>query len=165
MSGKEPTRAFEDQTSAPEDAQTPAPKSDPTCAPESDDAPTMPDGLGDAGSALWLAILAGLEEASEDDEGGWELDERELAILEAAARQADDLGKIEAAIEEHGVMTRGSTNQLVVNPAVAEARQSRAALAKLLGQLKLPTEDQAPTLFDAKSLRGQRAANARWGNR
>lgn len=165
MTGKRPKRETEVQMPAPEDIQTPASEIDPTDSPGSDDAPTVPDGLGDAGRALWAAILAGLEEASEDDQGGWELDERELAILEAAARQADDLGKIEAAIEEHGVMTRGSTNQLVVNPAVAEARQSRAALAKLLGQLKLPTEEQAPTLFDAKSLRGQRAANTRWGNR
>ena len=48
----------------------------------------MPRGLGDRGKALGGTTVAGLPK-------GWELDEREHEILALAARQADDLRRLE----------------------------------------------------------------------
>lgn len=79
-----------------------------------------PKGLGNAGQALWRAIHKGLPD-------GWELDEREVAILELAARQADAVAELEAIIAAEGTMAQGSTGQPVVHPAVMEARQGRLA--------------------------------------
>jgi hypothetical protein len=93
---------------------------------------------------------------------GWELDERELALLTLAARQADDLEKLEGAIEESGPMTTGSAGQPVVSPALVEARQARLAIGRLLGQLALPGEDRGSVTESSR--RGQRAARTRWND-
>jgi hypothetical protein len=50
----------------------------------------------------------------------------------------------------------GSRGQDVVNPSVSEARQSRLALGRLLGQLDLP-ESARDAVRNAR-----RAAEARW---
>jgi phage terminase small subunit len=117
---------------------------------------TVPKGLGNRGRALWRSVAKGLGE-------GWELDEREVAILTLAARQADDLANLEQAIKHDGAMSTGSQGQPVVNPAIVEARQARLAIGRLLGQLALPDEAQEPRTEAGK--RGQRAARARWGRR
>jgi uncharacterized protein with von Willebrand factor type A (vWA) domain len=88
---------------------------------------------------------------------GVELDEREEAILDLAARQAADLAAAEADIADRGYLVPGSRNQEVLNPSLAEARQGRLALGKLLGQLDLPESTK-------DAVRGARqAADARWG--
>jgi uncharacterized protein with von Willebrand factor type A (vWA) domain len=69
---------------------------------------------------------------------GVELDEREEALLDLAARQARDIGALEADISTRGYLVSGSRGQEVLNPSTAELRQSRLALGKLLGQLDLP---------------------------
>jgi phage terminase small subunit len=111
-------------------------------------------GLGNRGRALWRSIVKGLPEA-------WEFDEREGAILAMACRQADDLARLETAIKKGGVMVPGSAGQPVLNPAVAEARQGRLAVNRLLGQLALPDEGEEPRT--AAGERGRRAAESRWG--
>ncbi|MCB0862612.1 MAG: hypothetical protein KDB66_05290 [Solirubrobacterales bacterium] len=116
-------------------------------------APKPPAGLGDSGRDLWKSIWSDLPKR-------WELDEREQAVLLAACRQADDVARLEVAADEHGPMTTGSRGQAVLNPAVAEARQGRLALSRLLGQLHLPDDDEKPVT--AASLRGKRAADVRW---
>lgn len=70
---------------------------------------------------------------------------------------------LETAAAKSGAMTKGAAGQPVLNPAVAEARQGRLAIGKLLGQLSLPTEDEEPTTATAK--RAQKAATARWNRR
>jgi phage terminase small subunit len=92
---------------------------------------------------LWRSVLAAVHD-------GWELDERDLAVLERACRLADRAAELEAAITEHGTMTKGSTGQLVVNPAVAEARQTHAAVARLLGQIEI-----APPKATTRHLNGR----------
>jgi hypothetical protein len=87
----------------------------------------------------------------------WELDERETAVLTLAARQADAVAKLERSIAKEGFMVRGSRGQPVLNPAITETHQARLAV----GQLKLPDEDGNAST--AASVRGQRAARARWG--
>jgi pyruvate/2-oxoglutarate dehydrogenase complex dihydrolipoamide acyltransferase (E2) component len=119
-------------------------------------APDEPKGLGEEGRALWSSVVTGLP-------AGWEFDERETAILTLAARQADDLAALQAVIAREGPIAVGSTGQPVVHPAVAEARQARLAIGRLLGQLGVP--DEAGSRGTAASMRGQRAARARWGRR
>ena len=109
----------------------------------------MSEKASDPGTEMVEAIRTGLPP-------GVELDEREEAILDLAARQARDVAAAEADIADRGYLVPGSRGQKVVNPSVAEVRQSRLALGKLLGQLDLPES----TRDAVRSAR--RAAEARW---
>lgn len=113
-----------------------------------------PSGLGAAGKALWKSITTGL------DADDFELDEREVEILKLAARQADDLTRLDAEVKRAGTMVPGSADQPVLNPALVEARQGRLALNRLLGQLGLP--DAAGVPATASGRRAKHAADRRW---
>jgi uncharacterized protein with von Willebrand factor type A (vWA) domain len=91
---------------------------------------------------------------------GVELDEREEALLDLAARQARDVAAAEADIAERGYLITGSRGQNMINPSVSEARQSRTALGKLLGQLDLPesTRDAVRNARTAAETRWKRAS-------
>ncbi len=116
----------------------------------------IPKGLGNRGKALWRSVVATLSD-------GWELDERGLEILALAAHQADDVAKLETLIKKRGLMVKGSTGQPVLNPAIAEARQGRLAVNRLIGQLALPDEEEEPR--SSASKRAQKAARTRWNRR
>lgn len=116
--------------------------------------PPPPAGLANRGRKLWHSI--GSQLAAE----ALELDERERELLAMACRQADDLAMLETAIKNVGAMVDGSKGQKVVNPAIAEARQARLAISRLLGQLGLPDEELQPRT--AASIRAQKAANTRY---
>jgi uncharacterized protein with von Willebrand factor type A (vWA) domain len=103
----------------------------------------------DAGTELIEAICTGLPQ-------GIELDEREQALLDLAARQARDVAACEADIAERGYLVPGSRGHKMVNPSISEVRQSRLALGKLLGQLDLP-ESTRDAVRSARN-----AAEARW---
>jgi hypothetical protein len=103
----------------------------------------------DPGALLIEAIRDGLPP-------GIELDERESALLDLAARQARDVERAEADIATRGYLVEGSRGQEVINPSLAEVRQSRLALGKLLGALDLP-ESTRDAVQGAR-----RAAEARW---
>jgi hypothetical protein len=92
----------------------------------------------------------------------FELSDPERELLGEVCRCLDTLDVLREAVEEHGAMVEGSTGQLVVNPAVIEARQSRALLARLLAQLDLPDETGA-ALDSPATTRAKRAARVRWG--
>lgn len=108
--------------------------------------PTAPRSLGPAGKALWRTLV-----------GVFELDPHELAILEAAARQADVTAELEVVVAEQGTMVIGSKGQQRLHPGVAEARQGRATMATLLGRIDLDVEGHG-----TPSQRGRKAARARW---
>jgi len=108
-----------------------------------------PEGLDKAGRRVWSAILA-----------EFELDERELLVLEQAARQADSVAALEAEIADSGLLSLGSRGQTRLSPTITELRQSRLALTKLLGDLALPAPDEEML----PSRRGRKAAEARWNN-
>jgi len=113
--------------------------------------PKAPAGLDRAGRSLWRRLTEELE-----------FEPRELAVLEQACRQADAIAALDRVIKDRGIEVRGSKGQPRLNPAVAEARQARMALARLLDTLDLPAEGEdigAP----AASRRAARAARARWG--
>src|SRR5215204_4031437 len=108
-----------------------------------------PDGLEKAGKRIWSAILS-----------EFCLDERELLVLEQAARQADAVAALEAEIADSGLVSRGSRGQMRLSTVVVECRQARLALSKLLGELALPDQEDD----SAPSRRGRKAAESRWGN-
>jgi hypothetical protein len=84
-----------------------------------------------------------------------EWDERERALLELALRQAADIDRLESDIAEHGVRLQGR-GASVLNQSLAELRQARVALSRILGQLDIP-ETTSP-----RTVHGRKAAHARW---
>ena len=117
--------------------------------------PATPKGLGAIGKRLWKVILDDVPEEAE-------LDARELEILTTACRQADMIGQLETALKSDGVMVRGAQGQPRLNAVVTELRQSRIALARLLGELGFE-DDVAGMAPTASARRASRAAHARWG--
>lgn len=86
-----------------------------------------PKGLGTVGRKLW-----------KDTTSQFDLRVDELQVLRAACTEVDLIAGLEEAFEGQPYTTLGSTGQLVVHPIIPELRQHRAALAGLLGKLKLP---------------------------
>ena len=80
-------------------------------------------------------------------------------MLEAAARQADDIAALEEAISRDGVTVAGSAGQPRLNGAVSEVRQGRLALSKILGAIAWPTDERPMTVTQRKA---RDAARARW---
>lgn len=86
-----------------------------------------PRGLSPAGKKLWDAV-----------NGDYELESHELLLLENAARTADLIASLQSRIDTDGpVLPAGKTH-----PAVAEIRQQRITLARLLVALRVPTGDE-----------------------
>ena len=110
--------------------------------------PKPPAGLGPAGKKLWSDLSA-----------VFDLDAPELPLLAAAARQADDIARLEEAIARDGVTVEGSAGQPRLNGAVSEVRQGRLALAKILGSVAWPTDEKPMTVTQRKA---RDAARARW---
>lgn len=109
-------------------------------------------GLGSAGQALHDSI-AGL----------YTLDPDESEILELAARTADDLVILEAALVGADPMNMGSTGQQRVNPLIAEVRATRALIGQLLARTDLPDPAAAAEKAQSRSGQATKAAAARWG--
>ena len=118
--------------------------------------PAAPAALAKPGKALWRSILGDLDP-------GWELDARELHLLERACRCADELVLLEAQVDSAGATVTGSRGQVVVNPALAEARQLRLAQLRLLGAIELVDPQAATRAATPAQARARRAAGARWG--
>ncbi|MEZ5115019.1 MAG: hypothetical protein R2737_02015 [Candidatus Nanopelagicales bacterium] len=116
--------------------------------------PAPPKGLRAPGRALWQAVVADLDAA------GLEPDSRESAVLEAACREADLLADLQAAVDRDGPVLTSPTGTVRTHPAVAELRQHRIALEKLLGSVQLPDADGVPrSTVSAKKAAG---VNRRW---
>jgi hypothetical protein len=115
-----------------------------------------PEGLREAGKALWTEFLG-------DVGDGWTLDARELHLLQRACRCADELDDLERAVDEDGVVVRGSRGQATAHPALSEARQLRLVQLRLLGSIELPDDENEPR--SAAAVRAQRAARSRWDRR
>ncbi|WP_327654771.1 hypothetical protein [Streptomyces sp. NBC_00483] len=112
--------------------------------------PPAPEGLGERGLRLWNDTLEKLE-----------LDPDELLLLEEAARLADELDTMGAALDEGDLLSKGSRGQPVANPLIREIRGHRLALSRILRQLGAtrPGEDDQERL--TPSQRGRKAALAR----
>ena len=94
---------------------------------------SLPRGLNDPGKKLWKSITA-----------EFELAEHELAQLEEACRVRDRIVDLDAAVQRDGVMIPSSQGERL-HPGIAEARQQRLALARLLVTLGVPgLEEELP---------------------
>lgn len=113
--------------------------------------PAQPAGLGKAGASLWKRLTS-----------KYDFDPWEVIVVESAARQADDVAALERIIKDQGVIVKGSAGQPRLAAVVTEVRQGRLALARLLAELRLPSEDAPDQPMSGRSVRAQRAANVRW---
>jgi hypothetical protein len=112
-----------------------------------------PAGLGENGRALWASLVGDVAE-------GWELDARELHLLERACRVADEIALLEQAVDRDGATVAGSRAQIVVHPALQEARQLRLVELRLLRAIDLGGNEDEET---PARRRARHAAEARWG--
>lgn len=97
--------------------------------------PRAPSGLAAAGRRLWRTVV-----------GRYDLRPDEAALLAAAARTADELAVLEAALEDSPPVVVGSTGQPRPNGLFGEVRAHREILRRLLADLDVPEdEDQAET--------------------
>ncbi|MGO8964994.1 ArsR/SmtB family transcription factor [Mycobacterium sp.] len=107
-------------------------------------------GVVTAGEELVTRLRAEL------DAKGLEADAREEGLLIQIAQVADDIAELRQLVDAEGQTfppaTRGGVPRL--HPAVAEIRQSRAVLARLLSQISLEESTRNPIK--------QKAANTRW---
>jgi hypothetical protein len=100
--------------------------------------PAPPKGLGPPGRALWRALNAEFVFAG-----------AELHLLTEAARTADELDRLSAALVDAAPLVPGSAGQDQANPLFAEARQHRATLAALLAAMRLAGDDERAARRDA----------------
>lgn len=103
---------------------------------------------GSPGAALVARIRAEMAEE------GLEPDARESELLTLAEDLQDRVHELEAAIAEAGLTSTSKGGLVRLHPAVAEARQTRAALARVLAGIQMRDEVKNP----AK----QKAADTRW---
>ena len=106
----------------------------------------IPGHLGAAGRALYEAAVT-----------EFELSLPELAALLQAAETTDTLRIIEDAIRETGPVIGGKPS-----PLLAEARQQRAVLVRLLGLLDLRLDDDEESVRPSASRAARKAARTRW---
>lgn len=93
-----------------------------------------PNGLKRRGNALWRELHAVFDFAA---------DPHRSAIIEDACRTADMIDRLQSIIDAAGgLRVKGSHDQPVAMPEIAELRQYRALLAQLLKSLALPDTDE-----------------------
>jgi len=85
-----------------------------------------PRDLLDGGRRLWLEVT-----------GDYTLDPPELELLAETCRTVDLLARLRGEVEEAGLMVTRSSGA-AVHPGVAELRQQRLVLARLVAALGLP---------------------------
>lgn len=122
--------------------------------------PRPPSTLGRAGAALWRRLTAPLA----PDEA-LVFSASELVVLESACKTADVVAQLERVLRRDGPIVTGSQGQPRVNGVLAELRQQRAALTKLVRQLPEPSEPEAGgggRDETATQRRARRAAEVRW---
>src|SRR5712692_10376283 len=114
---------------------------------------TEEQGFEATGKALWHSFADVLD-----------LDPAETEALRQACHTADELQRIEYLLSQTNPLVKGSRNQPRVNPLLAEARDHRRVLYKLLGAIKIPAQHSSiigPQVANILSLRAKKAADAR----
>ncbi|WP_336922375.1 P27 family phage terminase small subunit [Aquipuribacter sp. SD81] len=109
-----------------------------------------PAALGARGRRFWATTL-----------GTFDLSDAEAELLAECCRLLDEIDALRRSVEQDGTTVRGSTGQPRVHPALAEVRQHRLALGRLLSQLDLPDEDGG--VVSPMRARSRRGHAARWG--
>jgi hypothetical protein len=94
----------------------------------------------------------------------YELNPVELHLLGQAARQADLVDRLQAALEGAPLVVKGSMGQPAASPLVSEVRQHRTVLAQMLQRLRLQDSAGGSGARSARaSDAARRSARARWG--
>jgi hypothetical protein len=126
--------------------------------PESPPVPTLPPpkGLRSGSRKFWKTATAGVI---------WRPDE--LILLENACKTMDLVEQLDAAMDGQPLVVPGSLGQLREHPLLSEARQQRAALARLLAQLKYPEPemDAHSRTAGERSSAARKLAAERWSRR
>src|SRR4051812_16747276 len=112
--------------------------------------PAAPAGLAARGRRFWTQTV-----------GVYELSDSELNLLAEACRTLDQLEVLAAQVTADGTMIPGAAKQLVLHPAIGEARAQRVVLHRLLASLQLPDEDGA-SVPTTTTMRARRANVVRW---
>jgi hypothetical protein len=107
-------------------------------------------------------------------EAEYDLDETQRAAVRLAGEHLDEAERLDAVVRKHGHMIAGSTGQLVLNPAITEARQQRAAAWNVLKNLladdggaavdaaSMGQADSGHAMRSPASIRASKAVRARW---
>jgi hypothetical protein len=111
----------------------------------------QPSDLDKSGKALWRAVVK-----------LYDLEPHHALALASACRCADMVARLEDLLAG-SLLVMGSVGQVRLDPAVAELRQHRLALSKLLVDLALPAETVAELARpSAASRQASKAASVRW---
>lgn len=108
--------------------------------------PKPPPGCTAVGKRLWESVL---------DE--YELDTHEVAVLREAVRTVDQIEQLQDVVKADGPM-QNSPQGRRVHPAVAELRQQRIVLARLLAALNIPTDDASRSVRAPRGVYGIRGS-------
>ncbi len=111
--------------------------------------PAPPSRLGATGVDAWRRLHRHFT---------FEDHERPAVVLACSA--LDDVGRLEAVLDDDGLLAVGSAGQVVLHGAVAELRQARLAASRLLAALSLPVEGTA--VGTPATQRARKAAQTRW---
>lgn len=90
--------------------------------------PPPPVALGTAGRAIWDSAL-----------DRFDVTEEERAVLLSTCQTADLVATLQADVDAVGPIVDGRPN-----PLLAELRQQRIVLTRLVASLRIPDEDDAP---------------------
>jgi hypothetical protein len=111
--------------------------------------PKPPEGLGAGGRRLWRAVLR-----------DYELAEHEMLLLREAAFTSDLCEALQAVIDAEGPTTANHLGGVKMHPALAELRQQRLALARLVVCLRVPLGDEDAGRAQYRGLRGVHTGGA-----
>lgn len=123
--------------------------------------PKPPRPLGADGLRLWRSILT--PDPSDPTVPRWVLRPDELQALSMACEQVQRAADLLAGVDLAHPLVPGSAGNMVLHPAIAEARQLEAEARRALVGLKLPDTDADSMGADAYRQHQANAANARWG--
>ena len=115
-----------------------------------------PTELGTAGRRLWRQVV---REAVDE---GLELDSREQFWLYSAAKLADRVTQLEAAMAEEPLMVKGSMGQPVPNGLLNEIRAHHQLISQTLARIDTQPKEPAGVLGIVGGNRQRAAANLRW---
>jgi hypothetical protein len=116
-----------------------------------DTVPTLapPQPLGPRGAALWNEVTT-----------DYDIDGEGVSFLMAACLTADELHRLEGALAQSDVVTKGSAGQPVAHPLLEAVRKHRELLVSLMARLNLSAGSDWDNL--TASERSRKAALARW---
>jgi hypothetical protein len=108
--------------------------------------PAPPAGLGNAGAQLWIEAVADVE-----------FEPHNLQLLAEAAKTLDTLHVLQAVLEAEGPII-DSPQGRKAHPALAELRQGRIVLARMVAALKIPSVEDTPPARPARGVYAVRGA-------